>query len=92
MTPDCEHNCIPCRKWWRSGWVCVRCGRWFRVEPRRESFQAFCEATPHVDEPLVMSEVYEGTTERKIRPRRLMRAYWRWLNSDEWRSYRDAGL
>lgn len=36
----CDHNCIPCRKWFRTGWVCVRCGRWSRtILPRREGYR-----------------------------------------------------
>jgi hypothetical protein len=27
----CDHNCIPLRKWFRMGWVCVRCGKWSRM-------------------------------------------------------------
>lgn len=26
----CDHNCIPARRWFRSGWVCVRCDKFFR--------------------------------------------------------------
>jgi predicted RNase H-like nuclease (RuvC/YqgF family) len=29
----CDHNLIPCRKWFRAGWVCVRCDRWFGRAP-----------------------------------------------------------
>lgn len=31
----CDHNCIPATRWLRSGWVCVRCDRWFRQHPPR---------------------------------------------------------
>lgn len=31
----CDHNCIPLKKLWRSGWVCVRCDRFFQAVPPR---------------------------------------------------------
>jgi hypothetical protein len=36
-----EHNTIPCRRWLRRGWVCVRCGQWFREKPDVWPMQAF---------------------------------------------------
>lgn len=30
ITQTCDHNCIPCKKWFRTGWVCVRCHEWSR--------------------------------------------------------------
>lgn len=34
MSDDgCAHNCIPVSRWFRSGWLCVRCGSWSREKP-----------------------------------------------------------
>jgi hypothetical protein len=32
MSGALQHNCIV-SKWFRSGWMCVRCHTWFRVHP-----------------------------------------------------------
>jgi hypothetical protein len=29
----CEHNTIPVSRWFRRGWVCVRCSAWFKERP-----------------------------------------------------------
>lgn len=39
----CDHNCIPCSKWFRSGWVCCRCNRWFSPLPDREDHLSVIE-------------------------------------------------
>jgi hypothetical protein len=43
-TAACEHNLIPCSKWFRSGWVCVRCHQWFRRQPPIDYLAAMNEA------------------------------------------------
>lgn len=31
----CDHNFIPCSRWFRIGWVCVRCHRWLSLRAFR---------------------------------------------------------
>lgn len=31
---DGDHNCVKVSKWWRTRWVCVRCGRTFKEDTR----------------------------------------------------------
>lgn len=44
--PECDHNCIPCSRMWRSGWVCVRCGKWFKLHPANPAPRAKTMARP----------------------------------------------
>ncbi len=37
MAVRCDHNLIPCSRWFRHGWICVRCHRWYRQQPPRRA-------------------------------------------------------